>query len=97
MSRSISSLPAPLRYPWTEDKLLAAPPRDVSVLHPKPPRRLVVTYPFSTDVDLQEHVGGLTACHLVLPLARTLLEQPRGLRPCCAALGARAVCPAPDV
>ncbi|KAL4433426.1 hypothetical protein ABPG77_010279 [Micractinium sp. CCAP 211/92] len=43
------------RYPWTEDKLLAAPPRDVSTLQPKPPRPLVVTYPFSTDEHLQEH------------------------------------------
>lgn len=48
------------RYPWTEEKLLAAPPRDVSALQPKPPRPLVVTYPFSTDEHLREHVGGST-------------------------------------
>ncbi|KAL4451607.1 hypothetical protein ABPG75_007269 [Micractinium tetrahymenae] len=45
----------PGRYPWTEEKLAAAPPRDVSALQPKPPRPLVVTYPFSTDEHLREH------------------------------------------
>ncbi|PSC69493.1 Acyl-coenzyme A thioesterase mitochondrial [Micractinium conductrix] len=43
------------RYPWTEERLLAVPPRDPSTQAPKPPRQLCVTYPFSTDDQLREH------------------------------------------
>jgi hypothetical protein len=46
------------RYPWTEERLLAAPPRDPAGQLPKPPRPLVITYPFSTDDMLREHVSG---------------------------------------
>ena len=50
-------VPRPNSYPWTEERLLAVPPRDPSTQAPKPPRQLCVTYPFSTDDQLREHVG----------------------------------------
>ncbi|KAL4856193.1 Zinc finger MYND domain-containing protein 10 [Chlorella vulgaris] len=43
------------RYPWTEEKLLAASARDPATQQPKAPRPLVVTYPFATDDLLREH------------------------------------------
>ncbi len=39
------------------EKLLAAPPRDPAAQLPKPPRPISITYPFSTDEMLREHVG----------------------------------------
>lgn len=50
------------RYPWTDEKLAAAPPRATGTQQPKPPRPLVVTYPFSTDDQLREHVSGAKGC-----------------------------------
>ncbi|EFN56025.1 hypothetical protein CHLNCDRAFT_145453 [Chlorella variabilis] len=51
----MSSTKSSVRYPWTEERLLAAPPRDPASQLPKPPRPLQVTYPFSSDDLLREH------------------------------------------
>ena len=44
------------RFHWTMEKLIAAPPRDPASQRPKPPRPVVITYPFSSDELLREHV-----------------------------------------
>lgn len=47
------------RYKWTADSLAAAAPRDpAAAIEPKPPKPLNITYPFSSDAVLREHVRG---------------------------------------
>ena len=57
------------------EKLLAAPPRDPASQLPKPPRPISITYPFSADEMLREHVRLLAwrLCWLLLLRAHGLV------------------------
>ena len=47
------------RYTWTEERLQQAAPRDpAAAAEAKPPNRLSVKYPFTSDPVVKEHVRG---------------------------------------
>ena len=70
------------RYKWTDERLAAAAPRDPAAARlAKPPQVTRVTYPFSRDEVLREHVGADAAASarqgqssIALQLHSTLLD-----------------------
>jgi hypothetical protein len=72
------------RYRWTDEKLACSEP--AHAITPKPPKLSIITYPFTSDPVLVEHVSaaGCMAC-----------RSPGGARWSCRSAGASSPPPAP--